>query len=155
MKMTTFRSRLLAFALTLMMVTALIPLTLQRPAAAENDLGMTTADKVNLRYLNIANLPNLRDLSPLYGLKDLKLVRICGTTYTHISQADVDALKAELPDTFVSDYGGDPNSSGQWRYVTNGDKQNPTERYALLRQQMLYDLNWQERLSNSPSREEG
>ena len=25
------------------------------------------ADKVNLRYLNIANLPNLRDLSPLYG----------------------------------------------------------------------------------------
>ncbi len=113
------------------------------------------ADKVNLRYLNIANLPNLRDLSPLYGLKDLKLVRICGTTYTHISQADVDALKAELPDTFVSDYGGDPNSSGQWRYVTNGDKQNPTERYALLRQQMLYDLNWQERLSNSPSREEG
>ena len=48
--MTTFRSRLLAFALTLMMVTALIPLTLQRPAAAENDLGMTTADKVNLRY---------------------------------------------------------------------------------------------------------
>ena len=50
MKMTTFRSRLLAFALTLMMVTALIPLTLQRPAAAENDLGMTTADKVNLRY---------------------------------------------------------------------------------------------------------
>ena len=113
------------------------------------------ADKVNLRYLNIANLPNLRDLSPLYGLKDLKLVRICGTTYTHLTQADVDALKAELPDTFVSDYGGDPNSSGQWRYNTNGNKQDPTERYALLRQQMLYDLNWTERLSNSPSREEG
>ena len=113
------------------------------------------ADKVNLRYLNIANLPNLRDLSPLYGLKDLKLVRICGTTYTHLSQADVDALKAELPDTFVSDYGGDPNSSGQWRFNTNGNKQDPTERYALLRQQMLYDLNWEERLSNSPSREEG
>ena len=113
------------------------------------------ADKVNLRYLNIANLPNLRDLSPLYGLKDLTLVRICGTTYTHITQEDVDTLKAELPNTFVSDYGGDPNSSGQWRYNTNGNKQDPTERYALLRQQMLYDLNWQERLSNSPSREEG
>ena len=113
------------------------------------------ADKVNLRYLNIANLPNLRDLSPLYGLKDLELVRICGSTYTHITQDDVDVLKEKLPGTYVSDYGGDPNSSGQWRYNTNGNKSDPTERYSLLRQQMLYDLNWWERLSNSPSREEG
>jgi len=113
------------------------------------------ADKEKLEYLNIANMPNLTDLSPLYGLRQLKIVRICGTSYTHLSQADVDVLKEKLPDTFVSDYGGDPNSSGQWRYNTNGNKQDPTERYALLRQQMLYDLNWQLRLSNSPSREEG
>ena len=113
------------------------------------------ADKVNLRYLNIANLPNLRDLSPLYGLTDLIIVRICGSTFTHISEEDVALLKEKLPNTFVSDYGGDPNSSGKWRYNTPGNKQDPTERYALLRQQMLYDLNWQLRLSNSPSREEG
>ena len=113
------------------------------------------ADKEKLEYLNIANLPNVTDLPPLYGLKGLKIVRICGTTFTHITQADVDVLKEKLPDTFVSDYGGDPNSSGQWRYNTNGNKADPTERYALLRQQMLYDLNWEQRLSNSPSGEEG
>lgn len=109
------------------------------------------ADKEKLEYLNIANLPNISDLSPLYGLTNLKIVRICGTTFTHISKDDVAALKAALPDTFVSDYGGDPNNSGHWRY---DDNWNPTERYALLRQQMLYDLNWQLRLSNSPSGEE-
>ena len=113
------------------------------------------ADKDKLEYLNIANLPNLTDLTPLYGLKQLKIVRICGSTFTHVTQAQVDELKEQLPDTFVSDYGGDPNSSGGWRFKTNGDKSNPTERYALLREQMRYDLiNWQLMLSNSPSGEE-
>ncbi len=113
------------------------------------------ADKEMLEYLNIANLPNLTDLTPLYGLKQLKIVRICGSTFTHVTQAQVDELKEQLPDTFVSDYGGDPNSSGGWRFKTNGDKSNPTERYALLREQMRYDLiNWQLMLSNSPSGEE-
>ena len=113
------------------------------------------ADKEKLEYLNIANLPNLTDLTPLYGLKQLKIVRICGSTFTHVTQAQVDELKEQLPDTFVSDYGGDPNSSGGWRFNTNGDKSDPTERYALLREQMRYDLiNWQLMLSNSPSGEE-
>lgn len=112
------------------------------------------ADKDKLEYLNISNLPNLTDLSPLYGLKQLKIVRICGSTFTHITRADVEKLKEELPDTFVSDYGGDPNSSGQWRYNTNGNKSDPTERYKLLREQMLYDLPMWERISNSPSKEE-
>ena len=110
------------------------------------------ADKEKLEYLNIANLKNLTDLSPLYGLKQLKIVRICGTTRVHITQADIDALKAELPDTFVSDYGGDPNSSGGWRFNISGG--GLTERYKLLREQMRYDLNWQERLSYSPSGED-
>ena len=113
------------------------------------------ADKEKLEYLNIANLPNLTDLTPLYGLKQLKIVRICGSTFTHVTQAQVDELKEQLPDTFVSEYGGDPNSSGGWRFNTNGDKSDPTERYALLREQMRYDLiNWQLMLSNSPSGEE-
>ena len=110
------------------------------------------AGKEKLEYLNIANLRNLTDLSPLYGLKQLKIVRICGTTFTHITKEDVEKLKEELPDTFVSDYGGDPNSSGGWRFNINGG--GLTERYQLLREQMRYDLNWQERLSNSPSGEE-
>ncbi|MBR0208693.1 MAG: hypothetical protein IJQ43_07345 [Oscillospiraceae bacterium] len=112
------------------------------------------ADKYKLEYLNISNLPNLKDLSPLYGLKQLKIVRICGSTFTQITREDVERLKQELPDTFVSDYGGDPNSSGQWRFTVNGDKSKPTERYKLLREQMLYDLPMWERISNSPSKEE-
>ena len=116
-----------------------------------DDIG-ALAGKEKLEYLNIGNMPNLRDLTPLFGLKQLKVVRICGTTRSHISQEDIDALKEELPDTFVSDYGGDPNSSGGWRFKIGGG--GITERYALLRKQMLYDLNWQQRLSNSPSREE-
>ena len=110
------------------------------------------ADKEKLEYLNIANLRNLTDLSPLYGLKQLKIVRICGTSFAHITKADVEKLREELPDTFVSDYGGDPNSSGGWRFNINGG--GLTERYKLLREQMRYDLNWQLRLSNSPSGEE-
>ena len=112
------------------------------------------ADKDKLEYLNIANMPNLTDLSPLYGLKQLKIVRICGTTFAHISKEDVERLKEELPDTYVSDYGGDPNSSGGWRFEVNGDKSRPTERYKLLREQMRYDLPMWERLSSSPSGEE-
>ena len=112
------------------------------------------ADKTKLEYLNIANLPNLTDLSPLYGLKQLKLVRICGTTFSHIRLEDIKALEDALPTTKISTYGGDPNSSGGWRYEVNGDKSKPTERYKLLREQMMYDLpNW-ERISNSPSGEE-
>ena len=107
------------------------------------------ADKDKLEYLNIANLPNLTDLSPLYGLKNLKIVRICGSTWMHITKEQVEELKAQLPDTFVSDYGGDPNSSGSWRFNPNGGL---TERYQLLREQMGYDLlNWKLMLFNSPS----
>ena len=107
------------------------------------------ADKDKLEYLNIANLPNLTDLSPLYGLKNLKIVRICGSTWMHITKEQVEELKVQLPDTFVSDYGGDPNSSGSWRFNPNGGL---TERYQLLREQMGYDLlNWKLMLFNSPS----
>ena len=61
------------------------------------------------------------------------------------------ALKEALPG-IVNDYGGDPTKSGGWRYNNDGSL---TERYALLREQMLYDEGiWWKRLSNSPSGEE-
>ena len=106
-----------------------------------------------LEYLNLGCMWNLSDLSPVFGLKNLKIVRICGSTFNgRITQASVAELKEALPEsTFVSDYGGDPTKSGLWRYNNDGSL---TERYALLREQMLYDLNWQLRLSNSPSGEE-
>lgn len=61
----------------------------------------------------------------------------------------MEELKASLPETcFVSDGGGDPTTSGQWRFKPGGGY---TERYALLRQQMQYDLAFDDRQCNSPS----
>ena len=108
------------------------------------------ADKEKLEYLNIANLPNLTDLTPLYGLKQLKIVRICGSTFTHVTQAQVDELKEQLPDTFVSDYGGDPNSSGGWRSNNDVRPGAYTARYTMPREQMRYALSWQRRRSHLP-----
>lgn len=105
-----------------------------------------------LRYLNLGYMRNLTDLSPLYDMKELTQVRICGTTFAHISQADVDRLQEELPDTFVSASGGSATHAGLWRFQADGTY---TERYALLREQMRYDIiDWMQRLSNSPSGEE-
>lgn len=104
-----------------------------------------------LEYLNLGCMWSLRDVSPVLGLKNLKLVRICGTTFTYVTHAQVDELKEALPGV-VNDYGGDPTKAGGWRYNNDGSL---TERYALLREQMLYDEGvWWKRLSNSPSREE-
>ncbi|MGX8692966.1 MAG: hypothetical protein ACSW8E_04320 [Clostridia bacterium] len=106
-----------------------------------------------LEYLNLGCMWNLTDITPVFGLKNLKIVRICGTTYEHITRDDVEAMKEALPDsTFVSDYGGDPTTSGGWRFPLDG-KGKYTERYALLRQQMLYDRHWEKRMFRSLSEE--
>ena len=103
-----------------------------------------------LEYLNLGCMWNLTDLTPVYGLKNLKIVRVCGTTYNHITREDVEALKEALPDsTFVSDLGGDPTTSGGWRFKLDGSGR--TERYALLREQMLYDKEWEDRMFRSLS----
>jgi hypothetical protein len=82
-------------------------------------------------------------------MTSLKMVRICGTTFDHVSREQVAQLQESIPDCFVSTYGGDPTTSGFWRYDEN---HNYTERYALLREQMLYDIpRWEDRQSNSPS----
>ena len=105
-----------------------------------------------IEYLNIGYMPYLRELKPIYGLTSLKMVRVVGP-YNYIKDYMVEELKAALPDAFISTNGGDPSTSGYWRF----DKDhNYTERYALLRQQMLYDVkNWQDRQQNSPTRLEG
>ena len=107
-----------------------------------------------LEYLNIGDMPYLRDISPIYGMTSLKMVRICMRTFDHVPRAQVDELRASVPDCFVSDYGGDPSTSGYWRFADK--KHTYTERYALLRQQMLYDIpRWEDRQQNSPTRLEG
>ena len=102
-----------------------------------------------LEYLNIGTMPNLRDISVVSGLKNLKIVRICGSSFDHVTRGQVAELKAALPDCFVSDGPGDPTTAGGWRYDENHKY---TPRYALLRKQMLYYRgNWKDRVSNSPS----
>ena len=104
-----------------------------------------------LEYVNIGNCWNLGDVSPLYGLEHLKIVRICKKTMNHVTPAQIEELKAALPETYISTNGGHPGNSGGWRYdeVTH----QMTERYALLRQQCRYDYPWAQSLSNSPSGE--
>jgi hypothetical protein len=102
-----------------------------------------------LEYLNIGTMHNLSDISPIYGLTSLKMVRICGSSFNHVTKAQVAELKAALPECFVSDGPGDPTTAGGWRYDENHKY---TPRYALLRKQMLYYRgNWKDRVSNSPS----
>ena len=102
-----------------------------------------------LEYLNIGTMPNLRDISVVSSLKNLKIVRICGSSFDHVTRGQVAELKAALPDCFVSDGPGDPTTAGGWRYDENHKY---TPRYALLRKQMLYYRgNWKDRVSNSPS----
>ena len=107
-----------------------------------------------IEYLNIGDMPNVKDISPIYGLTSLKMVRICMRTFNHVPKSQVSELKAALPECFVSDGPGDPTTSGFWRFA---DKNHTyTERYALLRRQMLYDIpKWEDRQQNSPTRLEG
>ena len=105
-----------------------------------------------LEYLNLGCMWALKDVSAISELKNLKLVRICGTTFNFVSHAQVDELKEKMPGV-INTYGGDPTKSGGWRFNENG--KGMTERYKLLRQQMRYDEGvWWKMLSNSPSGEE-
>ena len=107
-----------------------------------------------LEYLNLGDMPYLKDISPIYGMTSLKMVRVCMRTFDHVPRSQVEELKESVPDCFVSDSGGDPTTSGYWRFADK--KHTYTERYALLRQQMLYDIpRWEDRQQNSPTRLEG
>lgn len=103
-----------------------------------------------LEYLNLGDNKNLRDLTPLYGLENLKIVRLCQRSFDHLTKDDAKALQEKLPDCLVSYVGGHSANSGYWRYNDDGSM---TERYALLKQQMRYHLMWQDRQTNSPSGE--
>lgn len=106
-----------------------------------------------LEYVNLGNMWNLDDLSPLYGKETLKLVRICDGTFDHVTWDEVEALRESVPNCVVNTDGGHSANSGGWRYNKDGTY---TERYALLREQMLYDEPyWELRMYNSPSAEEG
>lgn len=107
------------------------------------------AGLTKLEYVNLGDCPNLQSLAPLRGMTTLKLVRLTGS-YPNFAKNEISDLSESIPDCFVSTYGGHSAFSGYWRF---DDQHNYTERYALLRQQMLYDIpSWEDRQQNSPTR---
>lgn len=92
------------------------------------------ASCTELRHLNISNLKGVTDLTPLYGLK--KLERFRGVMNPQLSVAQFDELAAQLPNCTMLREGWDPTENG-WRKDKDG---NIVPRYALLKEQMEYDL---------------
>lgn len=86
----------------------------------------------NLEHLNIGNLPQLSDISPLYGLKKLKRMRVCHAT--SVPQEQIDYFAQTHPDCQVDTKDLYP-TGGTWRRNTDGSY---APRYAFLREQMRY-----------------
>ena len=83
-----------------------------------------------LAYLNIANCKKLTDITPLYELTSLKVLRMVVTPKVPKSQKE--ELAKRLPNCRILNQGGDPTENG-WRTM---------KRYSLLRKQMRYDEDW-------------
>lgn len=92
------------------------------------------ANCTELRHLNISNLPDVTDLTPLYGLENLERFR--AVMNPQVPQEQFDELAARLPNCTMMMKGWDPTENG-WR---KDDYGNYVPRYALLRMQMEYDL---------------
>ena len=92
------------------------------------------ASCTNLKHLNVSNLPKVKDWSPLHALTNLERFR--GVMNPQISKEQMEALAAALPQCTILDRGWDPTENG-WRTDEYG---NYVPRYALLREQMEYDL---------------
>ena len=86
-----------------------------------------------LAYLNIANCKKLTDITPLYDLTSLKVLRMVVTP--KVPKEQKEELARRLPDCQILNLGGDPTEYG-WRYDQHG---HPVPRYTLLRKQMQYD----------------
>ena len=86
----------------------------------------------NLQHLNISNLPEVTDISPLYGLTQLKRLRI---TMDNVPEEQKEEIARRLPDCEMLFDGINPTDNG-WRRNRQSEL---VPRYALLREQMGYD----------------
>ena len=102
-------------------------------------------DLKELRHLNISDCPEIRDISPLFGL-DLERLSL-GAVYSFPPE-QIEEFKSLHPDCWVDDYGYDA-SQGGWRWSSDYDDDPDYKqmdyyiagchpRYALLRQQFGY-----------------
>ena len=89
------------------------------------------ANCTELKHLNIAKLPGVQDLSPLFGLKKLERLRILNYLYFPFDQ--LEEFKKQVPTCQVLDKDWDETDGG-WRYDANGQ----VPRYKLLREQIQY-----------------
>jgi hypothetical protein len=90
----------------------------------------------NIEHLNLSNMPKLDDVSPVLSLKKLKRIRIVDSPL--VSDAEKKELEEALPDCKHL-YMGHWSTAWGWRYI-GGGKDNPDPRYALLCEQMEYDI---------------
>ena len=86
-----------------------------------------------LQYLNIANCPKLKDITALYELKNLKVLRMVCTS--KVPKEQKREVAKRLPDCkILKDDPYNPTGGG-WR---------KGKRYRLLREQMEYDIDREE-----------
>ena len=90
----------------------------------------------NIEHLNLSNMPYLDDITPVYSLKKLKRLRMVDSP--RISDAEKQKAKEELPECTMLNMGNFATAWG-WRYLDPA-KENPDPRYALLCEQMEYDI---------------
>lgn len=100
------------------------------------------ADLVSLRHLNIGELPELYDISPLYGITELE--RLWITSTTPIPADQVAHMHECAPNCDINTTASEPHGE-KWRYY----KYDPAiprywwvERHELLREQMGYNGQW-------------
>lgn len=91
------------------------------------------ASCTNLEHLNIATLPDLDDITPLYGLTKLKRLRVIKCP--KIPAEQLEEFARLVPDCEILDEGWDETGNG-WRADA---QKNRHPRYELLREQMKYD----------------
>lgn len=89
------------------------------------------ASCTKLQHLNISRLEGVKDISPLYGLTELKRLRC---TCHSLPQDQIDEIMSLMPDCNFCFKWEDP-TGGDWRYNEDGSL---VERYQLLQDQFDY-----------------
>ena len=89
----------------------------------------------NLQHLNMSRAAKIKDLSPLYGLKHMKRLRL---DYWQFPQEQLDTITRLMPECAM-EFGDGDDILGGWRYYLNKGVPEISSRYALLRKQLHYD----------------
>jgi len=109
------------------------------------------ATLTNLKHLNIAGIPALEDISPLYGLTQLK--RLYLGSMNRVPWEQCEEFQKRVPDCEFDVSVYDDPTGGHWRWDSEG---NQVERYYLLRMQFgnyedsVFSFTWNDPLYDPP-----